>query len=200
MTDCRRNADLPLHSYRWISRRDNQNLCVLLIVDDDTVFTEVLARSLEKRGYRALTANNIETALEQARLHRPSQAVLDLKLIGESGLTLIPQLKSLIPNLDILMLTGYSSVSTAVEAIKLGAINYLCKPANTDEILAALEHREGNTEARVAATPPTVARLEWEHIQRVLQENDGNISATARALSMHRRTLQRKLDKRPVSE
>jgi two-component system, response regulator RegA len=175
-------------------------ISTILIVDDDEVFTAVLARSLEKRGYRALTASNHEKALEQARLHSPDEAILDLKLVGESGLALIPQLKALLPDLNILILTGYSSVSTAVEAIKLGAINYLCKPANTDEILAALEYRDGDSEAPLAATPPTVARLEWEHIQRVLQENNGNISATARALSMHRRTLQRKLDKRPVSE
>ncbi|MEH6515914.1 MAG: response regulator [Halioglobus sp.] len=169
----------------------------ILIIDDDPVFSEVLARSLGKRGYLAITANTSDTALQQARAHQPTKVILDLKLVGESGLTLIPQLKSMIPKVEILMLTGYSSVSTAVEAIKLGAVNYLCKPAGTSEILAALEPAAGNAEAPIADTPPSVARLEWEHIQRVLQKNDGNISATARALSMHRRTLQRKLDKRP---
>ncbi len=170
---------------------------VFMIVDDDPVFTDVLARSLGKRGHQAITASNSEDAVIQARRHRPDKVILDLKLVGESGLALIPRLKDLLPNSDILMLTGYSSVSTAVEAIKLGATNYLCKPATTQEILSALENTQGDPEAPIADDPPSVARLEWEHIQRVLQENDGNISATARALSMHRRTLQRKLEKRP---
>lgn len=97
-----------------------------------------------------------------------------------------------------MVLTGYSSIATAVEAIKLGAVNYLCKPVDADEVLAALEQREGNPETEVADNPPSINRLTWEHIQKVLQEHDGNISATARALGMHRRTLQRKLQKRPV--
>ncbi len=96
------------------------------------------------------------------------------------------------------MLTGYSSISTAVEAIKLGALNYLCKPADADDILNAFEQAQGNADAEISVHPPSVNRLEWEHIQRVLNEHDGNISATARALGMHRRTLQRKLQKRPV--
>jgi two-component system response regulator RegA len=100
--------------------------------------------------------------------------------------------------MDILILTGYSSISTAVEAIKLGAINYLCKPASADEIVAAFKNTEANAQVPMEDSPPSVNRLEWEHIQRVLNENQGNISATARSLGMHRRTLQRKLQKRPV--
>ena len=124
--------------------------------------------------------------------------ILDLKLEQESGLSILQQLKQLQPQMDILILTGYSSISTAVEAIKLGAINYLCKSASADEIVAAFENTEANVQVPMEDSPPSVNRLEWEHIQRVLNENQGNISATARSLGMHRRTLQRKLQKRPV--
>ena len=119
---------------------------------------------------------------------------------GTSGLTLIPQLKQLQPNMDIVMLTGYSSIATAVEAVKLGALNYLCKPANTEEILNAFELSAANPEVNIPEKRPSIDRLEWEHIQKVLKENNDNISATARALGMHRRTLQRKLNKRPVKQ
>ncbi|MEC8429588.1 MAG: helix-turn-helix domain-containing protein, partial [Pseudomonadota bacterium] len=115
------------------------------------------------------------------------------------GLPLIPKLKQQLPQLDIVMLTGYSSINTAVEAIKLGASNYLCKPANADEILAAFE-AEPDADIEISNAPISVNRLEWEHIQKVLAEHEGNVSATARALGMHRRTLQRKLQKRPVRQ
>jgi len=118
-------------------------------------------------------------------------------MVHSSGLQLIPQLLKALPELNIVVLTGYSSIATAVQAIKLGASNYLCKPANADEILAAFE-AQGSEEVAVEETPISVNRLEWEHIQKVLAEHEGNISATARALGMHRRTLQRKLYKRPV--
>jgi len=113
---------------------------------------------------------------------------------------ILKQLRLLQPNIQVVILTGYSSIATAVEAIKLGAIDYLTKPASADDIVAVFEQVEGNVEAQVQELPPSVNRLEWEHIQRVLKENNGNISGTARDLGMHRRTLQRKLLKRPVKQ
>lgn len=170
----------------------------ILLVDDVESFTSVLARAFEKRGFQVSTACNEDEALHEAKKVKPDLAVLDLKLEESSGLSLIPQIKEISPDTAILILTGYSSISTAVEAIKLGAVNYLCKPANADEILLAFEKNEGDADIELADTPPSLNRMEWEHLQKVLKEHDGNISATARALGMHRRTLQRKLQKRPV--
>jgi two-component system response regulator RegA len=166
-----------------------------LLVDDDETFTHVLARALSKRGHQVLTASNSEEALQLAESHQISKALIDLKMEGETGLQLIPELKKLPVPPTIVMLTGYSSIATTVEAIKLGALNYLCKPASIEEILNAFT--TGNT-VTIPTSPPSVDRLEWEHIQKVLNEHEGNISATARALGMHRRTLQRKLQKKPV--
>lgn len=174
-----------------------QTLSPLLIVEDDEVFARVLAKSLATHGLEARLASNVEQALALAREQIFAAAVLDLKLAGETSLALIPQLKALHPDMRILMLTGYASIQTAVEAIKLGATNYLPKPAGVAEILAALQSGQPNPDLPAAEQPLSVDRLEWEHIQRVLAEHDGNISATARALNMHRRTLQRKLGKRP---
>lgn len=170
----------------------------LLIIDDDETLRLVLDRAFSRRGFSVETAGNINDALQLAETKDFDKAIVDLKLADESGLQLIPQLIERQAALDIVMLTGYSSIATAVEAIKLGAINYLCKPADAEDILNAFEHREGNPEADVNREPPSVNRLEWEHIQKVLAEHNGNISATARALGMHRRTLQRKLQKKPV--
>lgn len=172
----------------------------LLIVDDDSTFSHILGRALTRRGYQVFTAETAAEAVELCMRHQPQQAVVDLKLETESGLNILPQLKAVNPAIQMLILTGYSSISTAVEAIKMGAINYLCKPAGVEDILAAFSNTAPNPEARIKETPPSVDRLEWEHIQKVLTENDGNISATARSLGMHRRTLQRKLLKRPVKE
>ena len=166
-----------------------------LLVDDDDTFTRVLGRALAKRGYSVLTANNNLHALQLAETHSIDKALIDLKLEGETGLELIPELKKLNPAVNIVMLTGYSSIATTVEAIKLGALNYLCKPASVDEILNAF-NTGGSVD--IPDQPPSVDRLQWEHIQKVLNEYEGNISATARALGMHRRTLQRKLQKKPV--
>lgn len=167
-----------------------------LIVDDDSTFTAVLQRALQNRGHNTLTAPDGAGALLALREHMIERLILDLKLERISSLGLIPQIKAIQPAIEIVVLTGYSSIATAVEAIKLGAINYLCKPADADEIIAAFEGApRGNT--LLQAEPPSVKRLEWEHIQAVLNQHDGNISATARALGMHRRTLQRKLQKRP---
>ena len=170
----------------------------LLSIDDDEMFCHVLNRAMSRRGFEVLLAHDGEQALALARQHRPALATLDLKLEQDSGLKLLPELMEAVPEGRVVVLTGYSSIATAVEAIKLGAVNYLCKPADADEVLAAFEKEGGDPEAEVAEQPPSINRLAWEHIQKVLQENDGNISATARALGMHRRTLQRKLQKRPV--
>lgn len=172
----------------------------LLLVDDDDTFRAVLGRALEKRGFVVYTAADVETAMRLARQNPPEYAVVDLKMPGESGLRLVTCLKELDAHTRIVMLTGYASIATAIEAIKLGATHYLAKPAEVDEIVAALHRDRGDASAAVSPRPPSVERLEWEHIQRVLAENDGNISATARALNMHRRTLQRKLAKRPVKK
>ncbi len=170
----------------------------LLLVDDDTTFTRVMARAMTRRGLRVSVASSAEEGLALAKQDLPEYAVLDLKMEGESGLVLLPKLLELDPEMQVLILTGYSSIATAVEAIKRGARNYLCKPADADDVLVALLSDQADIEKLVPENPISVDRLQWEHIQRVLTENDGNISATARALGMHRRTLQRKLQKRPV--
>lgn len=172
----------------------------VLVVDDDEIFCEVLADALENRGYLAITAHNISAGMDQAEKHEPEYAVVDLRIGQESGLVLAEKLHTLDENTRIVILTGYASVATAVEAIKLGAVHYLTKPADADEILAALHKDEGDANIPVSDSPLTVKRLEWEHLQKVLNECEGNISAAARKLRMHRRTLQRKLAKRPVRE
>lgn len=169
----------------------------LLLVDDDATFRAVLSRALEKRGFAVTTADSVEQALPLASTNPPEYAVVDLKMGGTSGLVLVQKLHELDPATRIVMLTGYASIATAVEAIKLGATQYLSKPANADEIVAAFGHH-ASPDAPLEAQPVSVERLEWEHIQRVLHENGDNISATARVLNMHRRTLQRKLSKRPT--
>ncbi len=172
----------------------------LLLVDDDETFCMVLAKALEKRGYAVSVAHDVEAGLRMAQDSPPEFAVIDLKMPGPSGLVLVERLNQLDEQTSIVVLTGYASISTAVEAIKLGAIHYLAKPADADEIVAAFQREFGDASAPLNATPLPVDRLEWEHIQRVLAEHDNNISATARALKMHRRTLQRKLLKKPVRE
>lgn len=170
----------------------------LLLVDDDETFTRVLARAMSRRGLRVSVANSADEGLALAEQDLPDYAVLDLKMDGDSGLVLLPKLLELDGEMRVVILTGYSSIATAVEAIKRGACNYLCKPADADDVLAALLSRHADVDTLVPENPMSVDRLQWEHIQRVLAEHDGNISATARALGMHRRTLQRKLQKRPV--
>lgn len=172
----------------------------ILLVDDDEGFTRVMKRALCRLGFEVHTTTTAEEAIALANDILFDRAILDLKLEHTSGLQLIVELKALQSDLRIVVLTGYSSVSTAVEAIKLGAVNYRCKPAPVGEILAAFDNTQGNPSASLAEAPPSVDRVEWEHIQRVLQENKNNISATARALGMHRRTLQRKLQKRPAKQ
>lgn len=169
----------------------------LLIVEDDADFAAALARAMGKRGCEVALAHDAAAAQAAAARFVPSHAVVDLKLPGESGLRVVAQLAARDPAPAIVVLTGYASIATAVEAVRLGARHYLAKPANADEILAALLRDQPDAALDVNPEPLSVARLEWEHIQKVLNEHDGNISATARALKMHRRTLQRKLDKNP---
>jgi len=174
----------------------------LLVIDDDITFNAVLVRALERRGYTARGVTDAQEVAVVARELRPRRVVLDLNIAGVSGLTLIPPLLEIEPACRIVVLTGYASIATAVDAIKLGAVQYLAKPVEVDAILGAFDAADGSDEGEmdttVSSEPLSVDRLEWEHIQRILRENDGNISATARALKMHRRTLQRKLGKKPV--
>lgn len=173
----------------------------VIVIDDDLVFSAVLARALNARGLVASTAPDRATALALVRQHAPDYAVLDLKLGAENGLALIPELLAVQPNLRILLLTGYASIATAVEAIKRGAHDYLAKPVDADQVVQALLGDAGEDgDAPLEVHTPPLKRLEWEHIQRVLTECGGNISETARRLGLHRRTLQRKLSKRPVRE
>lgn len=173
---------------------------VLLLVDDDPTFCGVLKQALTKRGFEVHTATEVESGIALAEEIEPEYAVVDLRIGHDSGLVLVRKLHELDVNTRIVMLTGYASIATAVEAIKLGAIQYLTKPADADEIVAALHKEEGDDSVEIKEKPLSVRRLEWEHLQKVLVEHGGNISAAARALGMHRRTLQRKLEKRPVKE
>ncbi|MEQ9463048.1 MAG: response regulator [Haliea sp.] len=168
----------------------------ILLVDDDPTFSRVLARGLTRRGFDCRCCASAGAALACCEEFGPSHILLDLNMPGQSGLAALPALRALAPEAALVVLTGYSSIATAVEAIKLGATQYLCKPAGIEEILQAFSGQRPEVEP--ATQPPSLERLEWEHLQRVLNENQGNISATARALGMHRRTLQRKLQKRPV--
>lgn len=171
----------------------------ILVIEDDPGFNAILVRTLERRGLAARGALEAVSALALAGELAPGRVILDLNLGGASGLALIPALLAIRPDCRIVVLTGYASIATAVDAIKLGAVQYLAKPVEIEAILAALAGNDvPDVELPVSDEPLSVNRLEWEHIQRVLNENDGNISATARALRMHRRTLQRKLAKRPV--
>ena len=174
----------------------------ILIVDDDEIFRDRLVRALGERGFEVLGAESYEKAMSAAELFTPDFAVTDLRMPGQSGLEVVRSLKGKFPEVEILVLTGYGSIASAMEAVRLGAKDYLTKPADADQILAALgldnnpneysEHKEGDA-------VPSLERVEWEHIQKVMSDQNGNISAAARALGMHRRTLQRKLGKRPVA-
>ena len=179
----------------------------ILIVEDDDTFSATLLRALKRRGYLASAAKSVTAALNMAHAVAPDKVVLDLNLDGASGLMLIPRLLEINPACRIVVLTGYASITTAVDAIKLGAAQYLAKPVDLDTLLLAFGHTlmadpvspAASVAAAVPHVPMSVDRMEWEHIQRVLREHKGNISSTARALNMHRRTLQRKLLKKPAS-
>ena len=170
----------------------------LLIVEDDAGFARTLKRSFERRGYHVVIAASLDEVKKDLAEMSPGYAVVDLKLGGASGLACVEALHAHDPAMLIVVLTGFASIATAVEAIKLGACHYLAKPANTDDIEAAFQKAEGNAEIALAERPTSIKTLEWERIHQTLIETDFNISETARRLGMHRRTLARKLDKRQV--
>ncbi|MDB6061424.1 MAG: bacterial regulatory, Fis family protein [Verrucomicrobiaceae bacterium] len=168
----------------------------LLIVEDDKVFARTLTRSFERRGYIVHTATNLEEAQALLKENSPSNAVVDLKLSGgDSGLECVKALHAHDADMLIVVLTGYASIATAVEAIKLGACHYLAKPSNTDDIEAAFERAAGDTTVELTERQTSIKTLEWEHIHEVLAASNFNISEAARRLGMHRRTLARKLGK-----
>ncbi len=170
----------------------------VLVIDDDRVFADTLAAALTRAGWTAAARYSATDALGAAVAMTPDAAIVDLRIGTEDGLELVPRLRALAPDARILVLTGYASIATAVRAIKLGADDYLAKPTTAKAIVSALQRRDGHGQDTSDSAPMSPRRLEWEHIQRVLAEHDGNISSTARALNMHRRTLQRKLAKRPA--
>jgi len=173
----------------------------LLMVEDDITFANTLKRRLEKNGFDCVHVDNNNDALLKCHSHQPDFILLDMKLAQESTLNIITPLRQIRPNSRIILLTGFASIATAVDAIKLGADDYLTKPVDTKTLLAALNNCKASAVAVLTNTEPentlSAEQVEWQHIQQVLKFNDGNISATARQLSMHRRTLQRKLQKRP---
>ena len=170
----------------------------LLLVDDDSVLCDLLSRAFVARGFEVRSTNTVATALKLAGMHTPEYAVIGLKFPDRPGLSLLSSLIGLDPNMRIVILTGYGNIATAIDAIKLGATYYLCKPANADDIIAAFSHVIGDDSTPPRDKPMSTKRLEWEHIWHVLRNNQGNVSQAARELSMHRRTLQRKLAKHPV--
>lgn len=171
---------------------------LLLIVEDDEAFARTLKRSFERRDWRVQLAASVEETRALLAQETPGHAVVDLKLGPASGLTVVQLLHEHDASMRIVVLTGFASIATAVEAIKLGACNYLVKPSNTDDIEAAFDQQAGNVDVPVAARPTSIKTLEMERIHEVLAETGFNISETARRLGMHRRTLARKLGKRFV--
>jgi two-component system response regulator RegA len=171
----------------------------LLIVEDDAAFARTLSRSFERRGYQVRQASSLEEVSTLLQTHTPGYAVVDLKLNGDaSGLACVQMLATHAPAMLIVVLTGFASIATAVEAIKLGACHYLAKPSNTDDIEAAFESTAGNAEVQLTNRASTLKTLEWERIHQTLAETGFNISEAARRLGMHRRTLARKLEKQQV--
>jgi two-component system response regulator RegA len=170
----------------------------ILIVDDDHVLRARLGKALRDRGLEVREAASAGDALVRAREDSPELALVDLRMPGASGLELIAELRAIDPTTQVVVLTGYGSIATAVEAVRRGAVHYLTKPADADEVLAAFERGEGKPSS-VEYTTPSLARVEWEHIQRVLTDCGGNVSHAARKLGIHRRSLQRKLSKAPAS-
>lgn len=171
----------------------------LVIVEDDESFARTLRRSFERRGYQVIAASSHDELQALLTEHRPGFAVVDLKLNGASGLVCVQTLHAFDPDMMIVVLTGFASIATAVEAIKLGARHYLAKPASTDDIETAFKRTEGDAETPLGTRPTSIKTLEWEHIHETLAESGFNISEAARRLGMHRRTLARKLAKRRVT-
>ena len=156
----------------------------LLLIDDDVVFTEVLSRALKRHGFDVHVAHSVVDAVLEAKNTLFEYAVVDLRIAQDSGLTMVKELVLINPQINIVVLTGYASIATAVEAIKLGAKQYLTKPADVEEIIEGFGKVEGDELVEPALNPMSVKRLEWEHLQKVLQEHDGNISAAARAMDI----------------
>lgn len=177
---------------------DTEPIRRIVIVDDDAAFARTLARSFERRGYEVRSANNLAGLTDLLRTWQPDHAVVDLKLGTDSGLVCIQMLGQIVPKPKVIVLTGYASIATAVEAIKLGATHYLPKPANTDDIEAAFAKAEGDAGAPISGHATSIKTWEWERINEVLAETGFNISETARRLGMHRRTLARKLGKKHI--
>jgi two-component system, response regulator RegA len=174
----------------------------ILIVDDDATLRKRLAVAFQKRGYEAHDAASAEDAVAIARKDSPEYAIVDLRLPGASGLEIVRALKAIDPETNVVVLTGYGSIATALDAVRLGATHYLSKPADVDDILAAFARSDASIPAASpdTFTAPSLARAEWEHINRVLSDSDGNVSEAARRLKIHRRSLQRKLQKYPPKD
>lgn len=172
----------------------------ILIVEDDTALASTLARSFTRRGYTPRIVASTEEAVVAAPEFKPHYAVVDLRMSGASGLECVAQLHAFDEAMKIVVLTGYASITTAVEAIKLGACHYLAKPSNAEDIIATFEKTEGNTKAEITTGSTSIKNLEWERIHEMLVETGFNISETARRLGMHRRTLARKLEKRQIRQ
>ncbi len=170
-----------------------------LVIDDDDVFRHRLCRALEQRDWEVSEASSGEQPLAVARERSPDLVIVDLKMPGMGGLELVPQLRAIDSSMAIIVLTGYGSIPTAISAMKRGADHYMGKPADADQVLAAYENLRATSaeESEVPATVPSLARVEWEHMQRVISDCSGNISQAARLLGIHRRSLQRKLSKYP---
>ncbi len=172
----------------------------ILIVEDDEDLSSSLSRSFVRRGYDVKVAKSTKEAVESLSKFHPCYAVVDLKMVGESGLECIKKLHEFDSSMKIVMLTGYASITTTIEAIKLGACYYLAKPANADDIIAAFMGKKAGEKDAVLSKKTSIKNVEWEHIHEVLLESDFNVSKAARILGMHRRTLARKLEKRRVKE
>ena len=170
----------------------------VIIIDDDIAYTNALSQAFAKRNYAVSVAHDIASLDKISDIAEISYGVVDLRIGEDSGLLAIKLLLEKNPAMKIVMLTAYASIATTVEAMKLGAVNYLTKPASVKDIIDKLTSSKMDTEIPIEESPLSVKRLEWEHLQKVLLEHNGNISAAARALNMHRRTLQRKLQKYPV--
>lgn len=172
-------------------------LPTILVVEDDDPFRSVLVRAFEARGFDAVGVADGASGIEAARRDSPEMAVVDLRLPDQSGLDVVRELKAIDPTTVIVVLTGYGSIATALEAVRLGAVHYLTKPTEPDRILAAFERGLAARPRELPLETPTLARVEWEHLNRVLTDCEGNVSEAARVLQMHRRSLQRKLSRRP---
>lgn len=174
----------------------------ILVVDDDDAYRKRLCRALRDRGFEVEDARGVVEAVLRLQDFRPERAILDLRLGDGSGVDLVSRLLEIDPAIRCLVLTGYGSIATAVEAVRRGAIDYLTKPLDADEILLAFETRAAGSDALASpnVSVPSLQRVEWEHLQRVLTDCGGNISEAARQLGMHRRTLQRKLATRPPDQ